>query len=173
VKWLNLAVSAAVIGAAVMAIRYVSWTPVRCHALTMTVADDMDRMRSTTDPIRLTVAARENIARLEPCRRAVPWNINLHLLVAENYAARDMHEDAIRVYRDALRYDYRPEIYFNLGQELLKAGHLEEAIAPLTIACTINANLIKDIAAIDVQQRVLTLADHRAILPPLPDEPGH
>jgi hypothetical protein len=172
-KWLKLAVSAAAMAAAFIAIRYVSWTPVQCHALTMTVADNMDRMRSTTDPIRLTVAARENIARLEPCRRAVPWNINLHLLVAENYAARDMHEDAIRVYHDALRYDYRPEIYFNLGQELLKAGRVEEAIGPLTIACTINAYLVNDIAALEVRQRVLTLADHRAILPRLPDEPGH
>src|SRR5258708_7062934 len=132
-KWLKLAMSAALIAAAFLAIRYVSWTPVRCHALTMTVADSMQRMRSTpTNPIVLMIGGRENIARLEPCRRAVPWNINLHLLVAENYSARDMHDDAIRVYQEALRYDYRPEIFFNLGQELVKAGRVEEAIAPLT-----------------------------------------
>jgi hypothetical protein len=170
-KWLKLALSAAILAAAGIAIRYVCYRPVRCHDLTTRVAMQMKDMDQWGDPTRVTVATRENLARLEPCRREMPWNVNLQMLVAANYGAREMHEDAIRVYEDALRYDHRPELYFNLGIERLKTGRVDEAIEPLAVACSIRTDLITEILNIDVRARVMKLIDQRATLLRLPNEP--
>jgi tetratricopeptide (TPR) repeat protein len=155
-KFVKLALTLAIIAGAVVAIRYVSWTPIRCNDVALNVSRQMERMSRYSDRTDIVVATRENLARLEPCRRQVPWNINLHLLVAANYAARDMHDDAIRVYEEALHYDRRPEIYFNLGLEMLKAGRAEEAVEQLTTACRIRTEFVKEIPDQDTQGRVIT-----------------
>jgi tetratricopeptide (TPR) repeat protein len=154
-RFVKLALTAAIIAGAVVAIRYVSWTPVRCNDVALNVSRRMQQMMTWSDRTGIVVATRENIARLEPCRGRVPWNINLHLLVAANYAARDMHEDAIRVYEEALQYDRRPEIYFNLGLEMLKAGRVDEAVAQLTTACKIRTDFVDEIPDHDTQNRVV------------------
>jgi len=164
-KWLKLAVSAAIIAGAFVTLRYVAWTPVRCHDVAMNVIRRTQRMEKWTDAIAITIATRENLERIEPCRHDLPWVINLQMLAGANYSAREMHEEAIRVYEEALRYDYRPEIYFNLGMELLKAGHVEESIEPLTIACTVRTDFIDEIPNLDVRGRVMALAARRVILP--------
>jgi hypothetical protein len=168
-KWLKLALSAGIAAAAFVAIRYVSYTPVRCNDVAMSVGGQMTSMVTWTDQTMITVATRENLARLEPCRRKLPWNVDLHMLVAANYAAREMHENAVSEYREALRYDRRPEIYLNLGVELIKAGHVDEAIEPLTIAYNINKDYIYEITNSDIQARVMA-AEQNAILPLRPDE---
>jgi len=158
-KWLKLALSAVIIAAAIAAIRDVSYTPVHCNDVMMNVGAQTATMLTWTDQVMVTVTARENLARLEPCRRKVPWNVNLHMLVAANHAARDMHEQAVNEYREALRYDRRPEIYLNLGTELVKTGRVDEAIEPLTLAYTINKDSIYEITNQDIQARVMAAAE--------------
>jgi len=161
-KWLKLALSAAIAAAAFLAIRYVSYTPVRCNDVAMNVGGQMTNMLLWSDQSRVTVATRENLARLEPCRRKVPWNVNLHMLTAANYSLRDMHEEAVREYREALRYDRRPEIYLGLGLELVKAGRVDEAIEPLTIAYSINKDFIYEITNSAIQERVMAAEQHES-----------
>jgi hypothetical protein len=144
-KWLKLALSLVIVAGAFAAIRFVAWTPVRCNDVAMRADEQMKKIVRLSDPTLITIATREDLARLEPCRREVPWNINLHLLAGANYAVREQHAEAIRVYQDALRYDRRPEIYFHLGQELLKTGRTDEALEPLTIACRVRSDFITDI----------------------------
>jgi tetratricopeptide (TPR) repeat protein len=158
-KWLKVALSAGIAAAAFVAIRHIAYIPVRCNDVAMNVGGEMTSMQTWTDQVRVTVATRENLARLEPCRHKVPWNVNLHMLVAANYAARDMHENAVSEYREALRYDRRPEIYMILGSELMKAGHVDEAIEPLTIAYSINKDYIYEINNQDIQARVMAAAE--------------
>lgn len=158
-KWLKLALSAVLAAAAFAAIRDISYTPVRCNDVLMNVGDQTATMLTWTDQVMVTVTARENLARLEPCRRKLPWNVNLHMLIAANYAARDMHEEAVNEYREALRYDRRPEIYLSLGTELVKTGRVDEAIEPLTIAYTINKDSIYEITTQDIQARVMAAAE--------------
>lgn len=158
-KWLKLALSAGIAAAALIAIRHVSYTPVRCNDVMMNVGGQTLTMLTWTDQTRVTVATRENLARLEPCRRELPWNVNLHMLVAANYSARDMHDKAVSEYQEALRYDRRPEIYLNLGTELIKTGRVDEAIEPLTIAYSINKDYIYEITNSDIQARVMAAAE--------------
>jgi len=158
-KWLKLALSAGIAAAAFVAIRDISYTPVHCNDVAMNVGGEMTSMLSSTDQVRVTVETRENLARLEPCRRKLPWNVNLHMLAAANYAARDMHENAVSEYREALRYDRRPEIYLNLGTELIKTGRVDEAIEPLTIAYSINKDSIYEITNSAIQERVMAAAE--------------
>ena len=168
-KWLKLALSVVIVAASLEAIRYVSYMQVRCNDVAMTVGNDMTKMATWSDLSLITVATRENLARIEPCRQRLPWNIDLQMLAAANYAARDQHDDAIRVFEEALRYDHRPELYFGLGQELLKAGRVDEAIRPLAIAYSIKTNYIMDIDNIDVRARVMAAVDPRGILRPRPN----
>ncbi len=168
-KWLKLALSAVIAAAAFVAVRYVSYTPVRCNDIAVNVGGQLTNLLNRSDQVMLTVVTRENLARLEPCRRKVPWNVNVHMLTAANYSVRDMHEEAVREYREALRYDRRPEIYLGLGTELVKAGHVDEAIRPLTIAYSINKDFIYEITNQDIQARVMA-AEQSVILPIRPDE---
>jgi len=159
-KWLKGALTAVILAAAAMAIRYVSYTPLRCNDVVMLVAGKMQNMDQYADQSIITVLTRENLEKLEPCRREVPWNVNLYMLAGANYSAREQHEDAVRMYEDALRYDHRPEIYFNLGAELLKLGRTDESLEPLTIACGIKSSMVNDIPDPIRSMIIARVADH-------------
>jgi tetratricopeptide (TPR) repeat protein len=159
-KWLKGALTGVILAAAASAIRYVSYQPLRCNDVAMLVTGNTQHINQIADPSLLTVLTRENLEKLEPCRRDVPWNVNLHMLAGANYAARDQHEEAVRMYEDALRYDHRPEIYFNLGVELLKLGRTEESIEPLTIACGIKSSMVNEIPDPIRSQIIARVADH-------------
>jgi hypothetical protein len=159
-KWLNGALTGVILAAAAIAVRYVSYQPLRCNDVAMLVTGTTQHINQIADPSLLTVLTRENLEKLEPCRRDVPWNVNLHMLAGANYAARDQHEEAVRMYEEALRYDHRPEIYFNLGVELLKLGRTEESIEPLTIACGIKSSMVNEIPDPIRSQIIARVADH-------------
>jgi len=170
-KWLKGALTGVILAAAAIAVRYVSYRPLRCNDVAMLVTGNMQNIYQIADQSLLTILTRENLEKLEPCRREVPWNVNLHMLAGANYAIREQHEDAVRMYEEALRYDHRPEIYFNLGVELLKLGRTEESIEPLTIACGVKSSMVNEIPDPIRSQIIARVADH-ANGGPLPLSPA-
>src|SRR5262249_30505601 len=67
-------------------------------------------------PAFAAVRARENIAaaRAYLDRRGI-HNTGLYMAAAANYRIVEDYDNAAGMYRTALRYDRRPEIYYNLG----------------------------------------------------------
>ena len=73
--------------------------------------------------------ARANIERLERCLRPGCREVRLLFIVAINYRTIGRPEIALDLYRQALRYDRRPEILANIADTQLSLGNREEAYA--------------------------------------------
>lgn len=68
------------------------------------------------DGIQLLPAVRSNVQRLRMALRISPTDLDLSMELAALYRVLGRHEEAISVYRHALRYHQRPEIYRNLAE---------------------------------------------------------
>ncbi len=152
-KAVKVAISVAVVLSAVVAIRRVSYLPAECNSTIAVTVARLDRMSRQANDTQM-IGARENIDRLAPCRTGMPWNVETRVLTATNYAILGNDEEALRIYKDALRVDRRSEIYYNVGVELLKLGRVDEAMEPLTIGCLFDTTRLAALPD-DVRQRVI------------------
>ncbi len=108
---------------------------------------------SVADPIQTSRNAHDNLAALEPCLDAAPNNIALYMLAAANQRLIGRDADAAAMYRRALRYDRRPELYYNLGVVELQLHQRDAAIADLLTAVSFSRAYLRDLPA-DVQAEV-------------------
>lgn len=92
--------------------------------------------------LRVVRLARENIRRLSPCLDHCPDDVGITMVAAASYRFLGDPETAASLYERALRYDRRPELYFNLGMALIEAGHVDRAVAPLSQACVYDPKLL-------------------------------
>lgn len=68
------------------------------------------------------MTARRNVDAFIPCLTPLCSDVSLDIQAAANYRVLGEPETAIRLYRDALRRDQRPELYVNLATLELAAG---------------------------------------------------
>jgi len=114
---------------------------------------DVERKRLETitmalwqrQPIFASVRARENVVAARTYLDRGIHNTGLYMAAAANYRLFDDLDDAAAMYRAALRYDQRPELYYNLGIVELNRRHRAEAKAALVHAVLFNPWLIYDI----------------------------
>ncbi len=78
--------------------------------------------------------ARRNLMEARECLAQDPMNVNLHMIAGANYRILGRFDEAAAEYREALRYDRRPELYLNLGQTLIAANRHEQGVQALVAA---------------------------------------
>jgi tetratricopeptide (TPR) repeat protein len=102
------------------------YQPYRCNIVRKQIIARSERaqMRSQTTA---TILARTNIEILRPCLDVCRTSVDYYMLLAANLAMLGRTLEAEQMYRQALRYDRRPELYFELGQLLLVRGRRDEA----------------------------------------------
>lgn len=126
-RLLKLVVSAVLIAAAGFAVHRWCWLPYRCNQIEKAALRTTERTLEVGGGYTETVRARATAQRVLGCIEHVPTNVNLYMIVAANYRALGRYEDAIAMYRAALRYDRRPELYLNIGESYLAMGNANEA----------------------------------------------
>jgi O-antigen ligase len=108
---------------------------------------------SVSDPIVASRNAHENLAALEPCLDAAPNDVALYMLAAANDRLIGRDADAATMYRRALHYDRRPELYYNLGVVELQLHQRDAAIADLLTAASFSRTYLQDLP-VDVKAEV-------------------
>jgi hypothetical protein len=145
----KLALSGAILGLCITGLYYLCYRPYECSVVT-------NSMKARTlaewekaggqDDWRTPIGARHRIELIEPC--LTPWNasVELYMVAAANLRLLKRYDDAVACYRTVLRYDDRPEVYFNLGVTEVEAGHREQGIEDLVFAGRTGSywNLIED-----------------------------
>lgn len=84
-----------------------------------------ERMARTGQAPRQLVS--QHFRLLEEARRLDPSEVGVLVALGGQYSLLGRPEAAIRIYRDALELEPRPETWLNLGQALLAAGRQAEA----------------------------------------------
>jgi tetratricopeptide (TPR) repeat protein len=95
--------------------------------------------------------ARTNLSKLESCLKDAPAIVQNYMVAAANARILENNALAATLYEAALRYDRRPEIYFNLGLVQLDLRRTEEALRNLELACACNADLVGEIPYSDIR----------------------
>src|SRR5262245_46389620 len=93
-------------------------------------------------PVFAVVKARQNVVAARAYLDHGIHNSGLYMAAAANYRLFDDFGHAEEMYRSALRYDRRPELYFNLGLMQIDLGRREEGIQTLIRAGLFNPYLI-------------------------------
>jgi tetratricopeptide (TPR) repeat protein len=69
-----------------------------------------------------SLRAQRNLEELRECMRPTCRDVSLDMIAAANDRVLGRYDEAVRLYRDALRLDRRPEIYVNLAAAEAAAG---------------------------------------------------
>jgi tetratricopeptide (TPR) repeat protein len=121
--------------------------PYRCNISSKRTARRLDVAVSLpSGSLRIASMARLNIEELEPCVSAIPSNIAADMVLAGSYRTIGDRQKALDVYGSALRYDRRPEIYFDLGEVQLELGDRKSGMQNLITACLYDHAYLDEIA---------------------------
>ena len=130
---LRVALAAAVIAAAFHAIRERCYFPFQCNRVKKRAEAATSWAMDHSGSIQAALMARRVNAELIPCIEHCPAAVNTYMIAAANYAVLHRIPEAIVMYERALRYDRRPEIYFELGMAYLEVGQRDRAISALLV----------------------------------------
>ncbi len=78
--------------------------------------------------------AHEDIISAIQCTKSASEKVEAYMIAAANLRLLGRPQEAVSMYQLALNYDRRPELYVNLGQTLIQAGHREEGLQMLVLA---------------------------------------
>jgi tetratricopeptide (TPR) repeat protein len=148
-----------------------AYLPLHCNIVEMQVETRTVNAYRAPGSIRSEIVARNNLEDLRACSAAQPTNVNDAMLTAANFDVLGRNDLAVQQYQKALLYDRRPEIYLNLGLDLLQMGRGAEAQRALVTASLFNPELIDEIPYDDVRASVqrevsATIASWSAAHPP-------
>jgi tetratricopeptide (TPR) repeat protein len=121
------------------------WAPVVCsHVTRKTIASTNAALAAQS--YRQAIYARNNLKIMQPCKSmCAPIPTDVAMIEAVNLRLLGRPKDAIAVYREALNWSQRPEIYVNLGHALVEAGDREGARAALLKAASFSPGMIDSI----------------------------
>jgi tetratricopeptide (TPR) repeat protein len=121
--------------------------PYRCNRLEKAAtASLMEMERGSLNRLQVAPLARKNIERLQQCLSTCPDDVGMIMVLAGSYRFLGNPERAVSLYRYVLRYEQRPEVYFNLGMSLIEAGgDREQAVENLKLAAIYDPSYLKDI----------------------------
>jgi tetratricopeptide (TPR) repeat protein len=92
-----------------------------------------------------TVRARDNVARSQFWITRTPEDVGFRMLLMVNLMRLKRYEDAERAAVEALRYDIRPEIYFNMGLSQLEQGRKRAAAESFGLAIRFDPLLQREV----------------------------
>lgn len=135
--------------------------PYQCNVLRKSLTHSTAEAFARRDTPEAAVVGRRNLAAISRCRVPTCRDLDTEMIAAANYRIIGRDADAAQLYRDALRFDRRPEIYYNLANTELAMGRREAAIADFVRASIFNPWLIRDIndgqARAEVLERLVRL----------------
>jgi hypothetical protein len=123
---------------------------------TRKVVESVTRRALEVNGPEAPLVARKSVEQLSPCLAATPDDMDCYMILAANYGIMKRNADAARMYRTALQYDHRPEIYLNLGLTLLDLNQHEAAVSSLVSAVIFNPALINEVPSFEVRNEVET-----------------
>jgi hypothetical protein len=100
------------------------------------------------------IVARKNLRDLEPCTEIGSTDVNYYMIRAANFQIIGETAAAVQEYEHALLYDRRPEIYLNLGLQLLQMGNAVAGERALVSAGLFNPDTIDEIPYDNVRASV-------------------
>jgi tetratricopeptide (TPR) repeat protein len=148
-------VAAIVIGAAAFAaIGRVAYQPWRCSVMRRSLEPATLRLWERHD-LLVASQARENAAMARACVGITPYDSAQYMLAAANDRLSGNIVTAAAMYETALRFDRRPEIYFDLGLMQLDLARTADAEESFVQAGSFDPYTILEIPPDDVRNRVM------------------
>lgn len=103
-----------------------------------------------------------NLARLHELEPQCRTDVRLYVLMAGNESIAGRHDAAVHEYERALTIDRRPEIYIEMGNELIQLGRTDDAVESFVTAARFSPGTLDAITSEEVARRVrLRLAQKR------------
>lgn len=146
------AIVAIAIALSVVPVWLLAVVPWSCNVTTKDMEAAMTEALRGNAQARAYLAA--NLPKAERCRNHVRHDQSLNVAVASAYSLTGRSTEALAVYEDALRYDRRPEIYFNIGGIYLRTGESEKAFENFLTAARFNRRLADRINGDAMKSRV-------------------
>ena len=109
---------------------------------------------------RAAAIARTSLDMIEPCLERSSSEVDVYMIAAANYRTLGRLPDAVRMYKTALAYDRRPEIYYNLGIVELQLQQRPAAMADLLTAVRFSRMYMSDLPD-DVRNELTELIRRR------------
>jgi O-antigen ligase len=132
----------------------IAWLPWQCNEMKKRLeARTGATYDAAADTLRTAERARQNLAELQACREATPTDVGVYMLIAANDRLIGRMSDAVMMYRTALQYDRRPELYYNLGLTELEMRQRGPAVADLIIAVRFSRKYLAELPS-DVQSEI-------------------
>ena len=138
----RIAASVAIVAAAAAAVARLCWQPWLCNREEARIAARIAKMLEFPGALSVRIGARQDLEAIERCIRADPTVVNRYMLKAALLRIVQRRSEAIETYRDALRVDRRPELWFLLGQTQLEEHRVEPAIENLMITAVLSVHLV-------------------------------
>ncbi len=140
------------------AIYHLAWQPFGCDAVKAQVQRAALREWDRPRVLAQAAEARARIEQMEKCIAICVTDIDMFMTLAINDRLIGRAEHAAAVYRLALRYDRRPELFFNLGMVQLEMHQREAAVLSLANAVAFEENYANEIVDPTIRDEVFTAA---------------
>lgn len=127
---LRLLASAVILAAAFFAATRLIVPAYKCNRIRQRVAVRSDLL-PTLARFHMLDVTRENLDDLRPCAESMARSIEDYVLLAQNEKAREQTERVVALYEEAIRFEPRPEIYYELAEAQLNAHQPEKALENL------------------------------------------
>jgi len=144
--WLRYAGAGAAAIAALLLIQHFAWSHFTCNERKSgLIAATRDVVEVIVDRGRAANLAHDNLAAIDGCLTADPTDVDFYMLAAANQHALGRDGEAVAMYRSALSWERRPEIYYSVGMLELRMNRRAEAMADLRSAAEFNRSFIDDL----------------------------
>ena len=128
------AIAVAIVALAAAAIHRLVILPHGCNVVEETVRQSTRRIAGERDQLRVRPFAESNLAQLERCLDICRTDVRLPFLAGVNLMILGRPDAAAAMYRRALEYDQRPEIYAALAKAQVAMGDHDGAVRNLVVA---------------------------------------
>jgi O-antigen ligase len=135
----------AIAGAVWIAKRF-AYDPFVCEGKKLQLQARTEQAMNSGDTYRIAPIARANLATIADCLRRREGDVDFLMMRAANDRLLGNHEDARASYQEALRYDRRPELYYELGCTDLQLGRRDEALDTLYQAVLFSRTYLESLS---------------------------
>lgn len=162
---IRIAAALLVAGGTALAVQHLCYLPWRAD-VERKKQEDITVALWERQPAFTAVRARQNVlvARSFLDKRGI-HNTGLYMTAAANYRLLEDYDSASEMYKEALRFDRRPELYYNLGISEVNAGRRKEGVDALIHAGLFNPFLIPDLTDAQIRAEVETAVHKQRFLP--------
>lgn len=136
-----------------------AWRPFRCNILKQQA--QRAALSAWNRPINSIgiLKARGAALEIQRCIAVCPTDIDMYMTLAVNDRLIGRFEHAAEMYQQALQYERRPELYFNLAMVQLELGQRAASIANFELACDFDLSYSDEIPVSDVRQEVIAAVE--------------